>query len=331
MRTKTIRLFRTLLLLFACTGGQAYAPAAEPLRFTNVELLPNNEITLTLSVAAGSNYRLEAATDLSAWSGLATLAAGNASSLQYTDAAAPFLNGRYYRIQQLTEPDVFTGDHLATDDGEVIIHPLFHASFVLKWKDKIIYNDPDDDSAFAATYNGLPKGNLILVSHTHSDHFSAGKIDAVRAPEAVIVAPQAVFSMLSAEQKAITVVLANGASSNLMGLTVEAVPAYNGNHPRGSGNGYVLTIGGKRLYMSGDTGNIPETRALANIDVAFLCMNQPFTMTVNEATNCVRAFRPKVLYPYHYRDQGGSTANANTFKQRLGTDPGVETRLRKWY
>jgi L-ascorbate metabolism protein UlaG (beta-lactamase superfamily) len=83
--------------------------------------------------------------------------------------------------------------------------------------------------------------------------------------------------------------------------------------------------------VSGDTGNTAEVRALQNIDVAFVCMNQPFTMTINEATNAVRAFRPKVVYPYHYRDQSGATTNAASFKQQLGTDSGIEVRLRKWY
>jgi L-ascorbate metabolism protein UlaG (beta-lactamase superfamily) len=93
----------------------------------------------------------------------------------------------------------------------------------------------------------------------------------------------------------------------------------------------VITLGGKRIYISGDTGNAPEIRALTNIDVAFVCINQPYTLTVSEATNVVRAIRPKVVYPYHYRDSDGSTANAAAFKQRLGTDLGIEVRLRKWY
>ena len=99
----------------------------------------------------------------------------------------------------------------------------------------------------------------------------------------------------------------------------------------GAGNGYVLTIGGRRIYLTGDTGNTAELRALADIDVAFLCTNQPFTITNNDATNDVRAFLPKVVYPYHYRDQNGSTTNAAGFKQRLGVDTGVEVRRRRWY
>jgi L-ascorbate metabolism protein UlaG (beta-lactamase superfamily) len=195
---------------------------------------------------------------------------------------------------------------------------MFHATAVLEWNGKMIYNDPDDDTAYAATYLGLPKADLILVSHSHGDHFSASKIDAVRGPAAVIIAPQSVYNGLSP-------------TASVQGLTVEAVPAYNANHPRPTCNGYVLTIGGKRLYFSGDTGDIPEMRTLSDIDVAFLCMNVPFTMTVDQAAAAVRVFRPRVVYPYHYRNQDGTFANLNRFKSLVGIDLGVEVRLRKWY
>jgi L-ascorbate metabolism protein UlaG (beta-lactamase superfamily) len=99
----------------------------------------------------------------------------------------------------------------------------------------------------------------------------------------------------------------------------------------GTGNGYVLTLGGKRIYLSGDTGDIADMHALQNIDVAFVCMNSPYTMLTTEATNAVRAFRPPVVYPYHYRNQDGTTGNAALFKQQLGSDLGIEVRLRKWY
>jgi L-ascorbate metabolism protein UlaG (beta-lactamase superfamily) len=197
----------------------------------------------------------------------------------------------------------------------------------LNWNDLLIYCDPDD----SATYTGLAKADLILVTHSHSDHLSVTTIDSVRGPNAVIIAPQDVYNQLTVAQKAITRILGYGASTNLLGLTVEAVPAYNANHAFGFGNGYVLTIGGKRIYFSGDTGNTTELRQLPNIDVAFLCMNLPFTMTIYEATNAVTAFRPKVVYPYHYRDQSGAITNAAAFKQRLNPNLGVEVRLRSWY
>jgi L-ascorbate metabolism protein UlaG (beta-lactamase superfamily) len=191
----------------------------------------------------------------------------------------------------------------------------------------MIYADPDN----GISYSGLPKASLILVTHSHSDHLDVPTIEAVRGPGCVIIASQDVYSQLNTAQKALTTVLRYGDSTNLLGLSVEAVPAYNSNHPFGLGNGYVLTIGGKRIYIAGDTGDIPEMRTLTNIDVALLCMNQPYTMTVNAATNAVTAFRPKVVYPYHYRDQNGSMASAAQFKQRLDPGLGIEVRLRKWY
>ena len=126
-------------------------------------------------------------------------------------------------------------------------------------------------------------------------------------------------------------VLGYGASTNSLGLTVQAVPAYNSYHPLGFGNGYVLTMGGKRIYISGDTGNVPEIHTLSAIDVAFLCMNQPYTMTVTDATNAISLFQPKVVYPYHFRDQSGTMTNAASFKQQLSASLGIEVRLRKWY
>jgi L-ascorbate metabolism protein UlaG (beta-lactamase superfamily) len=116
-----------------------------------------------------------------------------------------------------------------------------------------------------------------------------------------------------------------------MGMTIEAVPAYNDNHPRGNGNGYVVTIGGKRIYISGDTGNTPEMRALPNIDVAFLCVNLPFTMSVTDAAGALRAFRPRVVYPYHYRNSGGTFSDLEALRQMIGTDLGIELRARRWY
>ena len=115
----------------------------------------------------------------------------------------------------------------------------------------MIYNDAVGANSL---YAGFGKGQLVLVSHTHGDHFNATTINFVRATNGVIIAPQAVFNQLSAAARAATIVLTNGAATNVFGVHVEALPAYNGNHARGTGNGYVVTIGGKRFYMAGDTG-----------------------------------------------------------------------------
>jgi L-ascorbate metabolism protein UlaG (beta-lactamase superfamily) len=145
------------------------------------------------------------------------------------------------------------------------------------------------------------------------------------------VANQDVYNSFTTTLRNSTIVLRNGDTTNLFGVHIEAVPAYNGNHPQGSDNGYVVTIGGKRFYMSGDTGDIPETRALQNIDVAFLSMNEPFTMTVQQAAAVTRAFAPKIIYPYHFRNQNGTFANFTTFKSLVGTDLQIDVRIRKWY
>ena len=303
--------------------------AQTPPEFNLIQRLTNKEVRLQLNAPTGRGYRIDASTNLPAWDSLVTLT-GATTSLQLTDSAAPFLSARYYRAEQLSLSNLITGDHLATTNGDVIIHPLYHASLVLSWNGKTIYNDPDDDATYESTYVGLPKADLILVSHTHGDHFSSGKIETLRGPNTPIIVPQAVYNSLTAAQRTNAIVLANGASTNVMGLTVLAVPAYNGNHPVGTGNGYVVTIGGRRIYLSGDTGNQPEIRALRNIDVAFLCMNPQFTMSVSDATNVTHNMRPQVVYPYHYRQDNAST-NAAYFKRLLSPSTGIEVRLRKWY
>lgn len=314
-----------ILILIGLAGSLI---AQEAPRFTGIQSLTNREMLLKLNASTGLNYRIEVSTNLPEWQSLLTLLSTGVQ--QHTDSASPFLGLRFYRAFQLTGTNILTGDHLVTTNGDVVIHPINHASFVMNWNGKMIYNDPVGGTT---PYQALPKADLILISHDHSDHYSTTTIAAVQATNAVIVVPQYVYNLSTfASFRSKAVVLPSGASTNVLGLAIQAVPAYNSNHPLANGyNGYVLTIGGKRLYMAGDTGNIAEMRALTNIDVAFVCINIPYTMTVNEATNAVRAFHPKVVYPYHYRDQSGASTNANYFKQRLGLDPGIEVRLRPWY
>jgi L-ascorbate metabolism protein UlaG (beta-lactamase superfamily) len=305
---------------------------AQGLNFGSPRVLSNREVAVLFQAPSGQVFRVDAATNLTGsvsndWRSLLSFQSSGIN--QHTDSAAPFSITRFYRAEQLTNALLFTGDHLSTTNGgDIVIRPINHASFVMSWNGKVIYNDPVGGSA---PYAGLPKADLILVSHNHGDHFNSATIDAVRGTNCVIVAPRNVTNSMSAGARAVTAVLTNSASTNVHGIQVEAVPAYNGNHPVGAGNGYVLTMGGRRLYIAGDTGNTPEMRALTNIDVAFLCMNVPFTMTPADATNAVRAFRPAVVYPYHYRDQSGATTNAAFFKSILGLDTGIEVRLRKWY
>jgi L-ascorbate metabolism protein UlaG (beta-lactamase superfamily) len=307
-------------------GINGWLAAQEALQPAKIQRLSSGEIILEQATSAGVDYRIEASANLQEWISLITVR--STGLIQHTDTAAPYLSSRFYRTLPASGSGLLTGDHLATDDGDIIFHPINHASFVMSWKGMMIYNDAVGG---AALYQGLPRADLILVSHSHGDHFESATITSVRKTNAVIIAPQAVYNSLSTALKSQTIILANGASTNILGLTVEAVPAYNSNHPKGQGNGYVVTMGGKRIYMSGDTGDTPEMRALQGIDVAFLAMNVPFTMSVDSAASAVRDFRPRVVYPYHYRNQNSTFADLTAFKRQVGTDHGVEIRSRKWY
>lgn len=312
----------TAVVAVCLAGSTARLWAASPPSFTDVDSVAGGDVLLKWTNAA----RLEASTDLIGWTGLTTVSSG--LTHQYLDTAAPHVGARFYRLSALPDTHVIAGDHLATDDGEATIHPIDHASLVLGWKNLMIYNDPVGGGG---PYAHLPRADLILVSHTHTDHLHAATLTATLRDTGMIIAPAAVYSSLSATLRAKTISLANGQSTNLLGLTVEAVPAYNSNHPKGVGNGYVLTLGGRRIYFSGDTGDAPEIRALTGIDVAFVCMNVPWTMTVNQAAAVVRAFQPGIVYPYHYRNQDGSRANLTTFRTLVGRDLGIEVRNREWY
>jgi L-ascorbate metabolism protein UlaG (beta-lactamase superfamily) len=295
---------------------------AQAAAFTAIRALTNSEVRLQIS--STSRFRVDLSTNLTSWT---PLVSAERQSTGYLDAGAPFFTKRFYSVQEFPT-NTITGDHFATEDGEVIVHPVFHASFVMQWKDLIIYNDPDQPNSLYATQ---PKANLILVSHSHGDHFDTVAINYVRTANTLLVVPADVYGQLSATLRATAIVLTNGMSTNVLGMQIEAVPAYNSNHPRGTGNGYVVTIGGKRFYMSGDTGDIPEMRALQNIDVAFLCMNVPFTMNITAGASAAREFRPRVLYPYHYKNQDGSYADLNQLKRLIGTEAGIEVRQRAWY
>lgn len=222
-----------------------------------------------------------------------------------------------------------TGDRIATKDGNLIIHPINHATLALGWTTLTLYVDPVGDGR---QFAGLPKPDLILLTDIHGDHLNADTLKAVTTDKTQLVAPLAVAAQLPPELRSRTTILTNGETKSLLGVTIEAVAMYNTTpertkfHSKGRGNGYVLTFADKRVYLSGDTEDIPEMRALKQIDVAFLCMNLPYTMSVEQAASAVREFRPKIVYPYHSRG-----SDLEKFKKLVGDDVGVEVRLREWY
>jgi L-ascorbate metabolism protein UlaG (beta-lactamase superfamily) len=213
----------------------------------------------------------------------------------------------------------------STSAGEVKITPLFHASTLIQAGGKTVYVDP----AKPAKLTGLPKADLILITHMHFDHFDPESIADISQPSTVVFAPASVVEKFPSAKP-----IANGQTQQWQQWTIEAVPAYNLTrgpapgqffHPKGRDNGYVITYGGKRFYFSSDTEGVPEMRALKNIDVAFICMNLPYTMPPEEAADSVKAFHPKIVIPYHYRG-----SDLKVFQQGLaGT--GIEVRVLDWY
>jgi len=222
-------------------------------------------------------------------------------------------------------------DHEAAKGGEITIQPITHATLVLTYQGKNIYVDP---TGGASAFTGIAAPVMILITDIHGDHLDPKTIDAVNSEHAVLVVPQAVADKLPpTTDKSKMVILKNGDKTVQLGISIEAIPMYNlpesptAMHTKGRGNGYVLTIGVKNIYISGDTADIPEMRALKNIDIAFVCMNLPYTMSVETAAQGVLAFKPKVVYPYHYRGQ-----DTNKFKSLVNAgDKNIDVRLREWY
>ncbi len=221
-----------------------------------------------------------------------------------------------------------------TKKGDLQIYPITHASMVWKWNGLNIYIDPVGE---ASDYSQFPKPDLVLITHAHGDHFSPATLEAINSFDAPIIVPKEVADKMDEKLKSKLIVLANGEEKDLMDLQVKAVPAYNYPvpekpfHIKGVGNGYVISLGGKRVYISGDTGNIPEMKDLKNIDIAFLCMNLPYTMDVDDAAKAILTINPKVVYPYHYRSQNGFS-DLEKFKSLVAAkNPNIEVRILDWY
>lgn len=224
------------------------------------------------------------------------------------------------------------GDTFDTEAGPITVHPVSHASFVMETPKGTIYVDPVGD---AAQYGDFPPADLVLITHEHGDHYKAETLSALVGETTQLITNPAVFDMLPEDLKGKATAVANAEMAQFAGMNIEALPAYNMTeerknfHPEGRDNGYVLNFDKFRVYISGDTEDIPEMRQLSDIDLAFVCMNLPFTMDVNAAASAVSEFAPTYVYPYHYRGRDGGTQDPEAFAKRVGTD--VEVKMGKWY
>jgi len=219
----------------------------------------------------------------------------------------------------------FETDNITTSDGDLKITFIGHASLIFSFNGKVIHVDPDGE---LADYSTLPKADIVLITHEHSDHFDLSAIKILRTNQTKLVLTETCARKISGG-----IVMKNGDVQIIQGIKFEAIPAYNiihkrdnGQpfHPEGVGNGYILTFGDKRVYVAGDTENIPEMKTLQGIDVAFLPMNLPYTMTPEMVADAVKSFRPKILYPYHYGD-----TDTSKLLELLKDEQEIEVRIRK--
>jgi len=219
----------------------------------------------------------------------------------------------------------FEADIIRTSAGELKITFIGHGTLMFTYGGKTIHVDPVSKEA---DYAKLPKADLILLTHHHGDHLDLKALEALRTEKTEFV-----MTEICAQQVKGGRVMKNGDVKVMGGLKIEAVPAYNlvhmrseGKpfHPKGEGNGYVITFGDKRVYVAGDTENTPEMKKLEQIDAAFLPMNLPYTMTPEMVADAAKAFRPKILYPYHY----GET-DASKLVELLKDANDIEVRIRK--
>lgn len=219
----------------------------------------------------------------------------------------------------------FETDTVKTSAGDLTITFIGHGTLMFSWGGKIIHVDPVGEMA---DYKKLPKADIILITHEHFDHLDVKAVEKIRTAKTKVVVNENGAQKLKGG-----IIMRNGDTKEVGGVKIEAVPAYNivhmrapgvPYHPKGAGNGYVVTLGDKRIYVAGDTENIPEMKDLKAIDIAFLPMNLPYTMTPEMVAHAAKAFKPKVLYPYHYGETDPTKAAA-----LLKDHPEIEVRIRK--
>ena len=224
-------------------------------------------------------------------------------------------------------------DTIPAKGGNVVLTPMGHAHVQVEYGGKVIQIDPTNASNLATA----KPADIVIVTDVHGDHMDLPSIDKVKKASTVYVAPKALEGKFPGK----TEIIANGETKTVDGISITAVPMYNLTrgpaagqlfHDKGRGNGIILTLGGKRIYFAGDTECVPEIKALKNIDVAFMPMNLPYTMTPQEAADCVKAFKPTIVYPYHYRGMGATPEqNQAAFVAAMKGTAGIEVRTPNFY
>jgi L-ascorbate metabolism protein UlaG (beta-lactamase superfamily) len=219
-------------------------------------------------------------------------------------------------------------DKFETNSGDLKVNFVNHASLFFEFDGKIIHIDP---VLRMGNYENYPKADLILITHHHGDHMDLNAIDLIKKENTKIILTKKCHEL--SENLSEVIIMQNGDVLNINQIEIEAIPAYNmihkresgePYHPKGEGNGYMLTFGDKKVLVAGDTENIPEIKELKNIDIAFLPMNLPYTMTPEMVADAAKAFRPKVLYPYHY-----SNTDTSILIEVLENEKDIEVRIKK--
>ncbi len=231
--------------------------------------------------------------------------------------------------------DSFTKEEAQNSTPEAYtIYPIEHATAVVEIEDLTLYVDPVGGIEKFEDYD---KADLVLITHGHGDHLSLKTIQNIKKSETLFIVPKTVATEMPSELEDKIIVMGNGESKKIFEINIDAIAMYNIReealkfHPKGSGNGYVLTLNNEKVYFSGDTEGTPEMKSLKDIDKAFVCMNMPYTMPVDKAAEAVIAFKPKEVYPYHYRGKGGFS-DTEEFKRLVNEgNQDIEVILWDWY
>ena len=209
-----------------------------------------------------------------------------------------------------------------------------HSSLIITYNNTTIYVDPYGG---IERYKDYEKPDIVLITDIHGDHLDLKTLDSINTSTSEIITASSVLKLLPSTYKSKTTVLKNGQGIHRSDIFIKAIAMYNlpeekdSKHPKGRGNGYILTIDDTQIYISGDTEDTAEMRSLQNIDIAFVCMNLPYTMDINQAADAVLAFQPKVVYPFHYRGQNGFS-DVEEFKNLVNSKNNqIDVRLKNWY